>query len=299
MNINIQDNIYMYTENFNQFLLKRPEIPTCQRSYIKERIDQFYHKLIKDNNPYLGLISCALLTMDGTSKLYIVDGQHRFYALKRYNENFEKSFNINYIVKLCTKKEEVVDFFKALNDNYNLHDIILDNLDIAESIKNHIKSKYDKHISNSETPRYPNVNLDQVTKYIMDTFKDSSNPIEEFEKLNEDVYESIKDNEKFNKSKQGLYLGYLFTKSESDSKRKHLPATLRHKLWNDYFENSTVGSCYVCSTSINNTNFHAGHITSVKNGGSDNISNLIPVCSCCNLSMGTQNLEMFKSKYFN
>jgi 5-methylcytosine-specific restriction endonuclease McrA len=46
------------------------------------------------------------------------------------------------------------------------------------------------------------------------------------------------------------------------------------------------------------TEFDAGHIIAVTNGGSDNLDNLAPVCGTCNKSMGTQNLQDFKTVYF-
>jgi hypothetical protein len=49
-------------------------------------------------------------------------------------------------------------------------------------IKNYINTNYKKHISNSVNPKYPNINLDQVTKYIMDKFpKDIVNLILEYD----------------------------------------------------------------------------------------------------------------------
>jgi len=302
MNLETNDNVYFYKELFSKFLIKKPEIPLCQRSYIEERISYFYNKLIsKQTNsklPYIGIIHCALYKQNNISKIFIVDGQHRFYAYKRYYDEYKIDFDIHYVIKICSVKEEVSDFFKALNNNYNMHDIILDDFDKAYIIKTYIITNYKKHISNSEKPNYPNINLDQITKYIIDRFNSSLNIIEEFEKLNKDVYETIKDNEKFNKTKQGLYLGYLFIKTESDTKKKKIPSTVRHKLWNNYFQETTTGKCVVCETKIDCANFHAGHIISSKNGGSDNVSNLTPICSCCNLSMGIQNLNEFKHKYF-
>ena len=46
-------------------------------------------------------------------------------------------------------------------------------------------------------------------------------------------------------------------------------------------------------------NFECGHIVSVKEGGETNIENLLPICSSCNKSMGTENLMVFKKKYFS
>ena len=302
MDLETTDNVYFYKELFSKFLKRKPDIPLCQRSYIEERICHFYNQLISKRQenelPYIGMIHCTLYKQDEVAKVFIVDGQHRFYAYKRYYEIQKTDFNIQFVIKICSTKEEVSAFFKALNDNYNLHEIILDDFDRADIIKNHININYKKHVSNSEKPNYPNINLDQVTKYILDRFSNSINLIDEFEKLNNDIFEIIKNNEKFNKTKQNLYIAYLFLKTESEIKRKKIPATVRNKLWNSYFEETTIGKCTVCQTKIDNANFHAGHIISVKNGGTDNVNNLSPVCSCCNLSMGIQNLNDFKNKYF-
>ena len=58
-----------------------------------------------------------------------------------------------------------------------------------------------------------------------------------------------------------------------------------------------VGLCYCCNEEIDSKNFETGHIISVKNGGETVLENLKPICSCCNKSMGIQNLEEFKNKY--
>ena len=44
--------------------------------------------------------------------------------------------------------------------------------------------------------------------------------------------------------------------------------------------------------------FHCGHVIAEKYGGELNISNLKPICSKCNTSMGTENMNDFK-KLFN
>ena len=80
--------------------------------------------------------------------------------------------------------------------------------------------------------------------------------------------------------------------------RKNIPKSVRDSLWNSHFGEELNGVCYVCKIKINYHNYHAGHIISVRNGGNNNISNLKTVCSCCNLSMGIENMEDFKKKYF-
>jgi len=82
-------------------------------------------------------------------------------------------------------------------------------------------------------------------------------------------------------------------------KRKSIPKAVKSTLWNIHFtENNAKGECKVCNKEIKMTDFDAGHIVAVANGGSDNLDNLMPVCSLCNKSMGVQNLNEFKKLYF-
>ena len=83
-----------------------------------------------------------------------------------------------------------------------------------------------------------------------------------------------------------------------NSKTKNkIPPRLREQVWNKINEGE-IGKCYVCSISIEKSDFHCGHIVARHIGGKDNIDNLLPICRSCNLSMGIQNLYEYKSKYF-
>ena len=53
------------------------------------------------------------------------------------------------------------------------------------------------------------------------------------------------------------------------------------------------GKCYVCSGTID-----CRHVIAVSNGGSNDISNLNAICSSCNKSMGTKNMDEFKTKFY-
>ena len=80
------------------------------------------------------------------------------------------------------------------------------------------------------------------------------------------------------------------------STRKSIPKSVRDQLWMKYYKEIS-GPCYVCEDTITIRNFQAGHVISVKENGSDHIDNLRPICSSCNTSMGSHNLESFKSCY--
>lgn len=81
-------------------------------------------------------------------------------------------------------------------------------------------------------------------------------------------------------------------------KRKSIPKAIKNILGiNNFGKDKSLGKCYVCEKEIHITEFEAGHILAVSKGGSNDISNLKPVCTTCNKSAGTDNLDDFKKSY--
>lgn len=69
----------------------------------------------------------------------------------------------------------------------------------------------------------------------------------------------------------------------------------RIAVWDLYIgPNQRIGKCYSCSTQIKMEDFHVGHVIATSKGGNNESSNLRPVCSLCNKSMGTRNMDDFK-----
>jgi len=95
------------------------------------------------------------------------------------------------------------------------------------------------------------------------------------------------------------YYSHLKSKSHSGKHRKSVPKALKDRLWDTtYGPEAGQGECYVCGMIINSKRFEAGHIKAVYHGGSTTLNNLKCICSTCNKSMGTQNLEDFRKTYF-
>lgn len=81
--------------------------------------------------------------------------------------------------------------------------------------------------------------------------------------------------------------------------RKNIPKAVKDRLWDITFGPAAgEGKCYTCDAVINSKRFEAGHIISVYNGGKDTINNLKCICSTCNKSMGTEDMNEFKKRYF-
>jgi len=93
------------------------------------------------------------------------------------------------------------------------------------------------------------------------------------------------------------------TEVKSDIKtsevRKTIPKKIRGEAWKLQFGDSTKGACFCCKKELDVfDDWHAGHIVSHAEGGTDTASNLRPLCGSCNLSMGTENMDVFKARCY-
>jgi len=86
--------------------------------------------------------------------------------------------------------------------------------------------------------------------------------------------------------------------NQPKQKRKTIPKSLKTAVWNKYIgATNAEGKCYVCKRTIHITDFDCGHNKARAKGGTDNISNLRPICRQCNLSMRTKSIEAFKKPF--
>lgn len=76
-----------------------------------------------------------------------------------------------------------------------------------------------------------------------------------------------------------------------------IPKTVRDAVWDKYNGKIFEGKCFCCKTSLSPHNFECGHVISEKLGGKVSIDNLRPICSKCNRSMGTNDMNYFIEKY--
>lgn len=88
-------------------------------------------------------------------------------------------------------------------------------------------------------------------------------------------------------------------KESKPKKKEPIPAAIKTLVWNKYIGDKVAeAKCMCCRvTSISMRHFIAGHILSEKYGGGVTVDNLRPICSNCNLSMGSNNMADFISKF--
>ena len=75
-------------------------------------------------------------------------------------------------------------------------------------------------------------------------------------------------------------------------KRKTFSKSVRNAVWVNNCGEVFSNKCYLhfCVRKITVHDFECGHIISHANGGSDHMSNLLPICTTCNRSMGTKSI---------
>lgn len=84
----------------------------------------------------------------------------------------------------------------------------------------------------------------------------------------------------------------------NNTKTQDFPKAIKSMVWDKFIgKEKGIGLCYVCNNNIDSKHFELGHIQAKARGGETTIDNLRPVCSLCNKSIGTQNMDEFKKKY--
>ncbi len=307
-----------------------PSPPYIQRSLKQERVNELYEVLLDYYDEY-GYVHDLNSIHIGKyqSEYFILDGQHRYNAYKRFFENedsiftkeTDKNFSVLVTMYNCLEEGEYEKIFDDLNTNY----ISTTPLVLTEDEKKKKKvlveffdTNYKKYVeSESKSPRFPNADRDEIINDLLKTYptKKSSEIINEFYKMNEMIgkdleirlpekYERIKNKIAGIKKYEGKELFYVYKihfekESEKKHKRKSVPDAVRNTLWISVFGHNMIGQCYCCNGEVHFIqNYEASHVVSVAHGGSDNIHNLRICCKSCNRSMGVKNLEDFKKEKF-
>lgn len=93
----------------------------------------------------------------------------------------------------------------------------------------------------------------------------------------------------------------LNKKSHKGNLKVTISKRLKTIIWDDRI-GLDVGTieCPCCGhNTISQSEFHCGHIKSDADGGNLERTNLVPICSQCNLSMGTTNMTVFMQQQFD
>jgi 5-methylcytosine-specific restriction endonuclease McrA len=268
---------------------------------------------------------------------YIVDGQHRYEAMKRIYTKCpyykvcinvikpDSNFTIDNVFELLNKSKPVPEY--VIENTTNL--LKKSKLD---HFKNLFVNKYKVYISKSNNPRKPNINLDILLNKLNSSnlfnneYMINANDIFEYMEYvniiywkNLDSKYNMKCIEKVNNAceKHVLYIcndidddiwlnnkdwveDFIEYKNKTNVivKRKKISSKERQLVWEKDFKNTEKGICKVCNkVEININTFQSGHIISHKNGGESTFENLKPICVLCNNKMGSMNLYEYMKNH--
>ena len=141
----------------------------------------------------------------------------------------------------------------------------------------------------------------KIPQYFDSSEQLSTNPLEEETKpYNEPkIQYNNQESQKRKKVKAKRNTNITNITNIAKKKKQSIPKQVRVIVWNHYIgEDINKHRCLCCKkVLINNRQFDVGHVISVRDGGTDEINNLRPICSPCNHSMGSKNMIEFVKTY--
>ena len=327
------------SKKISEILEQNIEIPLIQRIKNEKKVEEIikYHLDFHKNKHkwnILGVINIHYCTE--TNSYYLIDGQHRFSALKKLYNNYGHNIKVRLEVVKVPNYIDLQENYKLINKNTPLPDLP-DNIDvnILEKVVSYFSRQYDEMISSKLRANRPHIgfnrfqeatsvlieylNINESNKIIA-VIEDHNKTLSGWDKDKFPDYRNISDNMWSKCHNNKFYLGLYKFKSDdycfkwvkdivqyktgktlkaiSKSRKKPIPKKVKTECWDKWIGKKRTGNCKCCGKEIDVLNFHAGHIISEKNGGQTTISNLIPLCSPCNLSMATENCQTYMEKYY-
>lgn len=306
--------------------------PSLQRKEIQEHTEQIVEfqrkeRFLTGHFLFLGCISICVykgkhyIGKKNNPKNYCIDGQHRYHAIEILYREINEDFPIDIELIYCETEKEMTRYFKNINLNKPVPEFLQTAVEGGPltRLREYIITKYSNFISKSERPQRPNINIDIFVqkmneKYAIDQrFSTYEEAVEWFERENANHGEYLKVHssqsqidkildriEKNVRTRHGsrFYLGTYWL----DTLKNKLNGGQRKKVWFNWFrslpdceKNHGEPLCPCCEAEfINALAFEAGHKTSFKNGGTDALDNLIPICGGCNRSMGIMDFAEYK-----
>lgn len=317
-------------------------IPHFQRDIQEDKVQQIVQKYIEDHKTrqnYFIKHGYTICLCKIGKRLYLIDGQHRYQALKIVYASGYKD-NVLIRIQICETIDEMKQDFALLNINSNIpivYTYFEDEFvqELMLSLKTQLKNQFSSCFSRSQSKTCNRMHIDEFMglfdlEHIKQLYLENNkiNLLEQLEIINEVVkmllYENDQSVQKYVTKtdlpivqEYGFYLSlkninwinhFLCTKESihidllantKKYKKQKIPKTLREVVIHNHFGESFIATCFVCNLELNRNNAQIGHIEPEVEGGAMVESNLRCICKCCNSSMGTQNMLIFKSTYFS
>ena len=319
--------------NSRQLIKYNIQIPGVQRIRDDTKVKYiaaYQQSKLRDDGAcnFMGVINIHYC--EETKQLYLIDGQHRYEAMKIINEDI----NIPIMIEMVIVKtmSQMKENYTTLNKHTQQPDFP-ETIDksIPENVAMFFKERYPTIWSKTPRARRPNTFFDffqealgvLTEKLEIKTAAELQRVVEdynvkmskwEYEKESEQMlekcketgfylglYPHISDDYRYDWVKEIMRIekGIIVKKAINPAKKKSIPKKIKDDTWKKYIGNKNEVLCICCRTHIITPfDFHAGHIQSEANGGDATVENIRPICSGCNLSIGKRNMDEFIAKHY-
>lgn len=313
----------------NKLISLNIEIPNIQRIRDDDKVKDIvaYQQAKLKQTGTCNFIGCINLHYClENQELYLVDGQHRFDAIKQLSQTINIPVLVE-IVKVSTLVE-LKENYNIINKNTPLPEFP-ETIDksIPERAANYYKQRYHEIWSKTARARRPHIffNYFQEALGVL-TERLNIKSVVELQKIIDDhnvilskaEYPDCSEKQLGKCKEIGLYFGLynhisdeyryewvrdiLAVEREPKPKsvKKSIPKKIREDAWNKHVGiNKNEVLCLCCRTSkITAFTFHAGHVVSDARGGAITVDNIRPICSACNLSMGARDMREFVQTHY-
>ena len=315
------------------------ELPNIQRirddskvdEIVKYQKEQLLNKGLCDFHGVINIHHCQ-----ETDRCFLVDGQHRFEALRKLSNTHNVELFIE--VEQVNNMGELINNYNIINKNTPLPEFP-ESIDknIPEEVAQFFKNKYPDMWSSSKKSHRPRIYFNYFQEALgflteklniktADELKDivetknsemSAWTIDNYPKSN-----SITDSMMSKCVRENLYLGLYAHESEDYAyewvkdivfsktgeriakpkkpRKANIPKALKMTIWDEYVGKDKRRALCICccdrEIEINNCEY--GHIVSEKEGGQVSVENMLPICRQCNRSMGAEHMGEYVQRCY-
>jgi len=217
-----------------------------QRQIIKKRVDEltqsYENELIQTNN--IVVFGCIIIALF-EQKLYILDGQHRYFSVKNIYDKFEFDAVLNVIIYKIITKNQLFDYFNKINNVEPIAKWNCSDIDTALIFKKStviLMNKYLNYIS-TKSSQIPKINIDDWFN-VLDQYRilycynitTSEKLIDYIENINKILYNSMQKHKTLLKVSKRLE----YFEKKSDTNQLYL-SVITIKNWSlIYLNNITI-----------------------------------------------------------
>ena len=326
------------TSKLKQLEINKPEIQRIAEDQKVKEIVQFQLDFHKTHNYFNFTASGPINIHKWNDQYLLVDGQHRLAALECLHRHYSHNIEFYVIFVEVKSQEELEFNYNMINKNTPLPDFTKFqsiNKNIPEEVAHRFQSEWPDIWSKNSQARRPHMYFNYFQESLaficQETGSTSATKLHDIviafntkvRNWNETSFK-VTDNVYQKARTTGLYLGLFKHQPEdygydwarhiveeqtgktikksttSNNRKKKIPKKVKDDSWDTYIgKEIAVAPCLCCrTTNIGAKDFIAGHIISEFNGGLITVDNIVPICSACNLSMGSKNMELWIKEYY-